>query len=354
MTTRTRYVLRMAVINIAAAIFVVAAFTGVGLDTPWRRGLPFVAVALLFSMCIGIPCSVLLPRIALTLWRLRFPFNWAALVAVMFAITVPGSILAISILVAVGYVPPSDFLQWVRGSFRYSIITTLTFGLAVSAYEMMRARLDQATVELRIKERDEAEAQRLAAKAQLTSLESRVQPHFLFNTLNSIASLIHSDPKGAEKMTGQLASLLRSSLESAESPLVSLEQELKTVREYVDIEQVRFGNRLRCAFDVDERAQSAMVPRFALQTLVENAVKYAVSPRREGGRIIVRTRAADGRVRLEVEDDGPGFDPEAVKDHHGLEVLRARLALTFGDRARLEIRGSPGEMVVGIEMPRSG
>ena len=102
------------------------------------------------------------------------------------------------------------------------LVTTLTFGISISAYELMRSRLEAATLTVRTKERDEAEARRAAIEAQLASLESRVQPHFLFNTLNSIASLIPSDPRGAERMTAQLASLLRSSLDAANAPLTTI------------------------------------------------------------------------------------------------------------------------------------
>jgi sensor histidine kinase YesM len=352
MTPRARYVLRMAAVNVAAAIFVVVAFTGVGVDTPWGTVWPIAGVALLFSMCIGTPCAIVIPRISPTLWRLPFPLNWAGLVVVMYAICIAGSIVAIGILVLIGHVPPSEFIGWVQRSFRYAIITTLTFGLAVSAYELMRARLEHTTVELRTKERDEAEARRLAAEAQLASLEARVQPHFLFNTLNSIASLIHANPKGAEKMTEQLASLLRSSLEGTAEPLVPLEQELKTVRDYLDIEHVRFGERLRYTIDAHDRVMGALVPRLSLQTLVENAVKYAVSPRREGGTVSVVVSEANGRVRLAVEDDGPGFDPANIPDRHGLALIRARLALTFGHRATLSIQSIPGQTKAVIELPR--
>ena len=133
-----------------------------------------------------------------------------------------------------------------------------------------------------------------ALEAQLASLESRVQPHFLFNTLNSIASLIPSDPRGAERMTTQLASLLRSSLDAANGALVPLADELRTVRDYLDIERVRFGSRMKPELTIDAAAENALVPRFSLQTLVENSVKYAIAPRRDGGRIAVRASARDG------------------------------------------------------------
>ena len=248
-TPRARYILRMAAAFVAAAVFVAVGFTGVGVGTPWRRAAEAFGVALLYSFTIGTLCAVFIPRISPRLWEYRFPVNWLLLVACMFGFAMAGSVATIAILAVIGYIPAAQFGEWLVGSARNAIITTLTFGLAISAYEMMRSRLEAATLAVRTKERDEAEARHAAVEAQLASLESRVQPHFLFNTLNSIASLIPSDPNGAEKMTAQLASLLRSSLDVADRPLVPLEQEVQTVRDYLEIERVRFGDRMKGELD---------------------------------------------------------------------------------------------------------
>jgi sensor histidine kinase YesM len=353
MTPRLRYIGRMAAAIVVATIFVAVAFIGLGFDTPWRQAAEILGVALLFSTCIGTSCAAVMPRISPRLWTYPFPINWIVLILTMFVLALLGSVVTIGLLVLVGYIPPARFTEWLLGSARYAIITTLTFGIAMSAYELMRARLDEALLAVRTKERDEADARRLAAEAQLASLEARVQPHFLFNTLNSIAALIPTDPRGAEEMTGQLASLLRSSLDGADRPLVPLGHEVATVREYLDIERVRFGDRLRCRFDVEAAAETALLPRFSLQTVVENAVKYAVAPRRDGGCVAIAARMVDGRVRIEVDDDGAGFDVAAIPANHGLDALRRRLALTFGDRAGLEIRSSPAGTSVRIDIPRS-
>jgi sensor histidine kinase YesM len=177
-----------------------------------------------------------------------------------------------------------------------------------------------------------------------------VQPHFLFNTLNSIAALIHDDPDGAERMTGQLAALLRSSLDQ-QTPLVPLDEELRTVRNYLEIERVRFGDRLRYDIAADRTAGGARVPRLAVQTLVENSVKYAVSPRREGASIAVRASSNNGHVRVEVEDDGPGFDAAAAPDGHGLALVRERLARMPGEPGSLLIDARPGRTVVALDVP---
>jgi sensor histidine kinase YesM len=339
--------------NVAAALLVTVTFSGVGFRTPWRNALVAFGIAFLFANCIGIPVAVILPRLGPHVWtRFRFPVNWIIQIAVMMGLALGGGVLAIALLIVFGVIRPVDFSEWFVGSVRISIITTLTIGIAVTAYELMRVRLDEATLALRTKERDEAEAQRIATEARLASLESRVQPHFLFNTLNSIAALIPRDPEGAERMTGQLASLMRSSLDSAGSPLVPLEQELKVVRDYLDIVRVRFGSRLRYQVETDGLAPGIMVPSLSLQTLVENSVKYAVSPRREGGTVTIRVRREGSATRLEVEDDGPGFDVKDLPPDHGLALLKARLGLLFDDRATLTIQSQPGRTVVAIEMPR--
>jgi LytS/YehU family sensor histidine kinase len=226
------------------------------------------------------------------------------------------------------------------------------FGLSGTVIAELRGRLEQTSLALRTKERDEAEARRIAIEAQLSSLESRVQPHFFFNTLNSIAALVREDPAAAERVVEQLGVLMRSSLDVAATPLVPLEQELTLVRGYLEIERVRFRERLQYRIDVDERLGSIPVPRLSLQTLVENSVKYAISPRRTGGSITVRAIESDGHVRLEVADDGPGFDTAALPDGHGLALLRSRLSMLYGDRASLDIHGAPPATTVVMQVPR--
>ena len=247
------YWLRILGTCVAASLVVTVVYSGVSWRTPPRLMLEAFSISLLFSGLIGPMLALLMPRVGRAVaCRFAFPFDWAVLIATMIAIALTGSLTAILVLAAVGYLHGAGIVAtWMAGSLKASIVITLIFGIFVTLYETMRRRLDETTVALRTKERDEAEARRLAAEAQLASIESRVQPHFLFNTLNSIASLVHDDPAGAERMTGQLAALLRSSLDAGGSPLVSVEDELRVVRAYLDIERVRFGERLR--YDIDDR-----------------------------------------------------------------------------------------------------
>src|SRR5712671_2794046 len=258
-----RYWARIFASVIAASLVVTLVFSGVGWRTPPRVLLEAFLVALLFSSVIGPMLAVVMPHVArAAACRFTFPFNWVVLIATMVAIAIAGSFTAILILAAVGYLKGAGIIaSWMAGSLKASIIITLTFGIFVTVLETLRSRLDETTVALRTKERDEAEARRLAAEAQLASIESRVQPHFLFNTLNSIASLVHDDPAGAERMTGQLASLLRSSLDHESSRLVPLHDEIRVVRDYLEIERVRFGDRLRYEVTIDNGAAGVEVPR---------------------------------------------------------------------------------------------
>lgn len=338
--------------DVIASLIVVFALSGVTMRTPPLEVLRTFSIAFLFACCISLMVGFSMPWLAPRIWcRLTFPFNWAAISVALAGFGMLGSLVAIGILTAAGLIPPALVGDWFLGSLRVTVVVTLAIGLFITAYEMMRSRLDAATLALRTKERDEAEARRLAAEAQLASIESRVQPHFLFNTLNSIAALVHDDPAGAERMTGQLASLLRSALDSTATPLVPLDEELRVVHAYLDIERVRFGERLRYDVDLGEGTGPAIVPRMALQTLVENSVKYAVSPRRAGGTIRVRARAADGRIRVTVEDDGPGFNPADRPAGHGLALLDARLAMLFGERASMRVESRAGHTGVTLDVP---
>jgi two-component system sensor histidine kinase AlgZ len=344
--------MRMLAWSIAAAVTAVAIFSGATWQTPWRDLVEPFTISLIFTAAIVPLCAITMPRLVPAVGcRFSFPFDWVVIAAVMVVLALVGSGIAIAILRVVGYIPPGDVWRWFAGSLRTSIVMTLIFGVSISAIEQMRARLADTAMALRTKERDEADARRMAAEAQLAALENRVQPHFLFNTLNSIAALVHDDPARAERMTTELASLLRSSLDQQGSPLVPLAEELHVVRDYLEIERVRFGDRLRYTIQIDEAWSASRVPRLAVQTLVENSVKYAVAPRREGGTIAIHASGHRDRVQIEVRDDGPGFDSAPLQEGHGLELLRGRLAMLFGDSASLHIASTPGSTRITLDLP---
>ena len=185
--------------------------------------------------------------------------------------------------------------------------------------------------------RERARALDQLAEAQLHSLRLQLQPHFLFNTLNTITALIAAEPRAAERMVAGLSELLRASLRLADEQEVPLARELDHLRLYVDIQRTRFGDRLDVAMDVDPAVRSALVPSLLLQPLVENAIRHGITPRASGGRISVRASRDADELRLEVRDDGVGaatHDGLLAREGVGLTNTRERLRRLHGARHR--------------------
>src|SRR5579875_878727 len=203
-------------------------------------------------------------------------------------------------------------------SFRMALILSTIAVAFIASYETQKGRLRVSEMQLKTKELERERALKLATEARLSSLESRIHPHFLFNTINSVSSLIPEDPQRAERVLAQMASLLRFSLDSAQLGLVPLEREMKVVEDYLEIERVRFGSRLRYKVDIPADLQACPVPPLSIQTLVENSVKYAVSARREGALVTISALLIKQRLALEVRDDGLGFPDLALPAGHGL------------------------------------
>lgn len=208
-----------------------------------------------------------------------------------------------------------------------------------------------------VRERD-AEAARLQvdlARARLDSLESRLRPHFLFNTLNAITALIRDDPAAAESMLGQLSDLLRASLAADAGREVPLQQELDLVEQYLAIQRARFQDRLHTTVEATEAARRGLVPLLLLQPVVENAIVHGIAPRESGGGVFVRAEQRDGRLHMIVEDDGVGLGgatPKRAGAGIGLESVRARLLHLYGPAHRVELEPRwPSGTRVNIDVP---
>lgn len=191
------------------------------------------------------------------------------------------------------------------------------------------------------------------ARAHLHALEMQIQPHFLFNTLNSISELVHHDPPGAELMIAQLGDLLRMTTDGAVRQEVALVRELNFVGAYLEIERTRFHDRLTVIQDIDPDVLDCVVPNLILQPLVENAVRHGLSPRVAPGTLTITARRVDDRVRITVRDDGRGLPPpEERRERVGIGNTRLRLRQTYGDAHRFELADAPGGgTLVLIEVP---
>jgi sensor histidine kinase YesM len=212
-------------------------------------------------------------------------------------------------------------------------------------YLANKARLAAAEAARERERSRSAELERLALDAQLRSLQAQIEPHFLFNTLANVVSLIDGAPDKARRMLEQLIDLLRATLAASRSGRTTLGQECALVGAYLDILGIRMGERLRYAVDLPRELAGATVPPLSLQPLVENAIKHGLEPKLAGGAVSVRARAVDGALQVDVEDDGLGFDdPKGAGV--GLANLRERLRAAYGERARVAISDrAPGTRV---------
>ncbi len=190
-------------------------------------------------------------------------------------------------------------------------------------------------------------------QSQLQSLKMQLQPHFLFNTLSAVASIMHYDVKTADRMLTRLSDVLRLSLAQAGDQVLSLKQELDFVRAYLEIEQIRFEDRLQVRVDVPEALLDFPVPPFLLQPLVENAIKHAIAPRAEGGVLVIRARREGSELRLEVEDDGPALLPRQGGFGIGLRNTCSRLEHLYGPRSRFELVREGMGTVARILLPEA-
>ena len=195
--------------------------------------------------------------------------------------------------------------------------------------------------------------QSTAKEAELRALKSQVNPHFIFNSLNSLRALIDENPAQARDAVTRLANLLRYSLRAGQLETVPLEDELRVVDDYLALEQVRHEDRLRVRREIDPEATALPVPPMLLQTLVENAVKYGIAPRRDGGEITIEARCVAQRLQLRVTNPGT-LSAGGGSTGLGLRNAAERLRLIFGERARLQLaEGSPGLVVATVDMPVS-
>jgi sensor histidine kinase YesM len=301
----------------------------------WRVIPIAFAMNLLATVCIG--GSIVLSHTLVERWLRRMRPVWLAHAVgalVMIVGVVLGAELAIRCVRLL-----SPWIQWQtsRGTF---IGVGLVIASVIWVIEFVYARLrgHARRVELR-----EQMAQQQALRAQLEALQARTNPHFLYNSLNTVAGLIEEDPQRAEQALEKLSDLFRYALDGSRREQVPLADELRTVHGYLEMEKLRFGPRLRYEVDVPNDVIELAVPPLILQPLVENAILHGVGPRIEGGFVRIVATESDGGLDLTVEDDGPG---PGNSQHHGtstsLDELSKRLELLYAENAAIESGPAPG------------
>ena len=197
-----------------------------------------------------------------------------------------------------------------------------------------------------------ARAETTAAQAQLAALRSQLNPHFLFNALHTVVQLIPRQPEVAAQAAEQVAGLLRTTLEE-DRDVITLRRELDFVTRYLEVERIRFGERLRVQFNTSDASLAGTLPSFAVQTLVENAVRHGAAKKVEPTDVTVDAAIDDRALRLRVTDTGAGFHPDDNGTGTGIRRLRERLQALYGERGTLAIAQNPaGGTVVSLEIPQ--
>jgi two-component sensor histidine kinase len=303
--------------------------TDVGAEFLWA---PFLDAALWTGVTLAV--------MQLTRWfplaRGRLLRNGAALMLAGLALVPARNMLMVLGTVALGALRSDLDLTYL---FIISINQDLfVFWLAVLAIHAVR---HSRAVQEREVARAQVETQ--LAEARLQALKVQIQPHFLFNTLHAIATLVREDPPRAERTVEHLSEMLRTTLTHHQAQEVALREELETLRPYLEIEKMRLGERLEVRMETAPEVMGALVPHLILQPLVENAIRHGISARRRQGWVRVEARGADGWLHLVVEDNGQGMSGVVRPGAIGLSNVRTRLWQLYGDRHHFEIRSEPEE-----------
>ena len=313
-----------------------------GRDASWAQAL-LVWMPCAFSWALLTPGMLYLAR--------RFPFKcgrWLRPLAVhLFAAAFCSSLaLVVYLLVRKPLLwavppsvssPPASFKHLLIGEFHTGII--IYFAVAGLSYTLDYYR------KYRERELRAAQLESRLAEAQLDALRKQLQPHFLFNTLNTVSILIDEDTRAAREMLVRLSDLLRATLDRGRGHEVTLRQELEFIEGYLEIERTRFQDRLTVTVDAEPQTLNARVPDLILQPIVENAIRHGVAPRASAGRIEIRAERLNGSLRLQVRDDGAGLSEEARGDGRaglGIANTRARLAQLYGAEQNFEMHNAPG------------
>ncbi|MDQ3282130.1 MAG: histidine kinase [Acidobacteriota bacterium] len=335
------------------AIFLVATMAGLYFATqsgwawptsvrrPWPEAV-LVNLIHYWTWMFAVPLIVALAR--------RYRVGARPMIVHIFAgalLTVAQIATASCILMLIGFRHPDAALPYVawaiRANFHSSYPTYWLILLAFYAWDYLRESRAQAVRAAEIAER--------AARAELDALRAQLDPHFLFNTLNSISSLMYTDIDAADRMMTRLGELLRIAMERNAEQEVPLREELAIASRYVEIEKIRFEERLTVDFDIAPDALDVRVPPLLLQPLVENAIRHGISKRPDGGRLAVRARLENGTLNIRVTDDGISI--LADRERVGLGNTRARLRTLYGDAASLRLaRADDHGTVAEIILPQ--
>lgn len=312
----------------------------------WR----YVGVTFMFSVAISTSISSFMKLVEN--YRLKYkPKNYFFIWGLYYSSALVGMTIASEVclfilntfILKIDYTLFSDPKQLLINLVISLVVTTI-----IGIYQTQRSNLE---LRLKQKEVDIIKLNQLKTQAELQTLQSRINPHFLYNSLNSIASLIHIDADKAEDMTLKLSKLFRYSINTQNENLTSVKEEVEIVQTYLDIEKVRFGDRIQFILIVDNNAYTEKIPRFILQPLVENALKHGLNDMIIGGVLKLEIKSIANKIVLIIADNGKPF-PTELNSGYGLQSTYEKLQLLYGDKYTLQIVNEP-EKQIRISVPKN-
>lgn len=313
------------------------------LISPDRHFLKNFVVSQSFGMTI---CSIVL----LLLWFFK-PQNWAKLLVVIAVAvstgTTAGMYIGLSIMEDILHIP----VNWPVSVFVKTMIVAMIFSAACLYIFIAKSKLKHRQEMIEEEKMKNVSMQKEALQANLRMLQAQIEPHFLFNTLSNVISLIDTEPSRGKAMLLDLTKYLRTSLSRTLPEKTTLAQEVDMIKAYLSIQKIRMGDRLNFTIDVPDGLRAHPFPPMLLQPLVENAIKHGLEPKIEGGEIFIGAARNNDHLRLEVMDTGLGFSsftPNGV----GLANVRERLSLLFADQGKLTMEENhPSGVKAVIEVP---
>jgi sensor histidine kinase YesM len=340
---KPRHVLIDLLYTIVLSVFIAIFLTLTGIVSSF-------VMALVTSQCFGISICLM---ITLLLWLFK-PGKALSLALIIIAGIAGGTLIGL-------YLGPfvlerffSIAVKEPEKSLLQAIVLCIAFGSVISYFFYTKSRLSVSREMIQQERIKRLSSEKEALEAKLRLLQAQIEPHFLFNTLSNVLSLIDRDPVKGKSMLTDLIHYLRTSLSRTLPGRTTLDQEIEIVRAYLNIQKIRMGERLRFTIEVPDAARLHPFPPMLLQPLVENAIKHGLEPQMEGGEIIIRATENHDLIRIEVTDTGPGFS-SFQKTGVGIANVRERIQLLYGAKGRLLMEeNKPHGVKATIEVPKHG
>lgn len=334
----------------AFLFFIILLYTGI-LNLNAKRYFPFIYNVSLIVLCYIVYENV---RILLFCSQYSFPYRYFAIILFLwigffsmvyflekllfsfiksFYLKLIIQFVSIVVLGGIGlsiYCLRLDASDYLIGFVNY-MITLIIIGLVRVLYNLQRYKTEQLIMQ---KDVDLSRLSELKSKAELNALQSRINPHFLYNSLNSIATLARIDGGKTEKMALALSDFCRFATNKTNETYTSVEEEVNVVRAYLEIEKIRFGSRLEYSIDVEKGLEGVRIPRFIIQPLIENAIKHGISKITGDGFVSLTVNKIDDSIQIKVSDNGPDF-PEDIISGHGLQSIHDKLEILYKDEATM-------------------